>query len=356
MIVSELGFGAMRLPIGETNPDYSQAVALLRHAIRMGINFFDVGTFYCHGHCEKAFGLATKDVPHKQILICGKNASHHSHNPDWTGHLKNTLAIFNRSSFDLYFIHALNWKDWESYFLGEGVIQQVKEAKSNGLVRHLGFSSHDSPEKIARLVDTGIFEAVILSYNILKRNYEAAMKYAFDKGLGVIVMNPLLGGTLADLAMPPAELTYKHHAKNMAMLGLNFVLSQPFIHCVLSGMESKMIIDENIEVVNKSRLPEEEIANLKEWVDKKKERNLIPCTSCGYCLPCTQGINIPEVIRILNEYAVFEGKKVVSRQYSMLSATAECCIRCNLCFEKCTQHIKIPDVMENAARLFAISG
>ncbi len=352
LTVSKLGFGAMRLAIHRENPKFDSSIDLMRYAVERGINFFDVGVFYCHGHCEKAFGLATEGIPRDKLLICGKNASHQTGNQSWPGQLRNSLTLFNRSYFDLYFIHYLTFEDWRAWFLDHGVIEEIQRARARGLFRRLGFSSHDSPKNVRKLIDTGLFEAVILSYNMLRREQEETLKYAHEKGLGVIIMNPLAGGSLADGAFYSDDFKAVGDPGKMAEIALNYVLSQPFVHVALSGMESKEIIDENVKTVQRKNFSPQKIELLDEIISKSRAGVMAPCTSCNYCAPCTQGIDIPRVIRIYNRYSVLERKGMYVREYAMLPVTAECCIRCNACMEKCTQHIDIPEIMEKASRLF----
>lgn len=347
--VSALGFGTMRLPLARIDPDFGPSVRLIRHAVERGVSLFDVGTFYGHGHCETAFGLATRNLPPGRILICGKNAAHQARDPDWRGQLDRSMSLFGRERFDLYFLHNLHLSEWRTYFLEDRVIDQVDAAQAEGRFRHLGFSSHDSPENVRRLIDTGRFGAVILSYNLLRRDYEEVMRYAHGKGLGVIVMNPLAGGALAH---PDLYLRDDGAGGGAAAdMALNFVLSRPFVHAGLSGMASERIIDANVRIVDGSRLDRGSMERLDRRISRRKADALIPCTACGYCLPCTQGIDIPAVLAIRNRYAVLGSGRVFDRDYALLPAPADCCIRCGSCAARCTQSIDIPTVMEDAARM-----
>ncbi len=112
------------------------------------------------------------------------------------------------------------------------------------------------------------------------------------------------------------------------------------------------MIDENIDTVHKKDFSPERIVRLNEKIARSRAGVMAPCTSCNYCAPCTQGIDIPRVIEIYNHYSILEGKGMFVRDYAMLPAPAECCIRCEARVEKCTQHIDIPEIMEKAARLF----
>ncbi len=347
--VSTLGFGTMRLPLARTDPDFGPSIRLIRHAVERGVTLFDVGTFYCHGHCETAFGLATRDLPSGRIPICGKNAAHQTRDPDWRGQLDRSLSRFFRDRFDLYFLHNLHLEEWGAYFLDGRVIDQLEAARAEGCYRFLGFSSHDEPENVRRLIDTGRFSAVILSYNLLRREYEDVMRYAHGNGLGVIVMNPLAGGALArpDLYLRDDGAG----GGETADIALNFVLSQPFVHAALSGMASEVIIDANVRTVDGPRLDKGSMERLNRRISRRKADALIPCTACGYCLPCTQGIDIPAVMAIRNRYAILGSGRVFDRDYALLPAPADCCIGCGSCAERCTQSIDIPAVMESAARM-----
>jgi len=341
----------MRLPIFSENTQHGGATALIHHAIKKGIHFFDVGTFYCHDQCEKIFGTATGSLHRRNLVISGKNSTHQDHRTDWLQQLQHSLSLFRRKYFDLYLIHYLKLDTWKSHFIEKGIIDQIQYARRRGLFRHLGFSSHDTPDNVCELIDTGYFGAVQLPYNLLQRDYEKTMQYGFRQGLGIIVMNPLAGGALAKYHFFKDAAIHDEKQKPAA-IALNYVLSQPFVHTVLSGMESEKIMDENIPTVHSDRYDSREIERLKNMISHEKRRIFVPCTSCGYCLPCTQGIPVPDVIRIYNNYAILKGQPFFNRDYSELRITPECCIGCEVCVDRCPHGIAIPDIMEKAVQLF----
>lgn len=351
LFISMLGFGAMRLPIGKTNPDFGPAIALIQSAIQRGINFFDVGTFYCHYHCEEAFGLATQHVPLEQLLICGKNSSHQTNSAGWLAQLQNTLRVFHRQYFDLYFIHYLTLAEWQDFFVQKNMIAQIEKAKQAGLIRYLGFSSHDTPGNIKILLDTGYFSAVILPFNLLQQQYAEVMSHAYERGSGVIAMNPLAGGALAKSDLYVEQLA-GNKREEIAGLALNYVFSQPFIHSVLSGMESKAILDANLTILKQKRLTPTEILGMNEAIAIEKAKRYLPCTACQYCMPCIKGIDIPGMIKIVNNYNILRGKGMFFRDYAELAVNAECCVQCGFCKEKCPQGIDIPGIMQQACELF----
>jgi len=297
------------------------------------------------------FGLATRDIPEDKLIIAGKNSTHQSNSINWSAQLNNSLKLFNREYFDIYFLHYLNLEHWEKHYLGNKIIQQVTRARENGLIKYIGFSSHDTPENIIKIINYDFFDAVILSYNILRREQEETIEYASDKGLGVIIMNPFAGGALADKDL---KLLTRNNTNSPVSESLNFVLSNPNVHSVLSGMESFQMIDENIKTVCDDRFSEAERAALVNSIDKAKDERLIHCTDCGYCLPCTQGINIPDVIKLYNQYNILGKKRIYSRDYALLDIPAECCIICETCKELCPQSIDVPDIIGRTKNLFKI--
>jgi|WetSurSiteA1Bulk_404760.scaffolds.fasta_scaffold02457_2 uncharacterized protein len=349
--ISALGFGAMRLPIAPQSIDFTEAISLMHYALKTGINFFDIGTFYCHFQCEKVFGLAINDQK-PAVILSGKNTTHLSDPGNWTAQLKNTLHLYNREALDFYFIHYLEYKSWEKHFLAEGIIEQVHRARRDGLIRYLGFSSHDTPGNIIKLIDAGPFDAVILSYNMLNRTYEDAIQYAYNRGLGVIVMNPLAGGVLTDSFVDFPRLREYFHA-TIPAIALKFAYSNPHVHCVLSGMQTKSEIDSNIQIEGGERFSPIDTAFINEMVAQERDERLVLCTGCNYCLPCPQGIDIPKVIGLWNQFNMVKGKNFFQRDYHMLDVTADCCIACESCEERCPNHINISVIMHKAGILFA---
>jgi uncharacterized protein len=348
--VSALGFGAMRLPIPPDSHDFTEAVSLLKYALKAGINFFDIGTFYCHFQCEKAFGLALNEMK-DTLVLSGKNTTHQSDHGNWSEQLKNTLYHYNREALDIYFIHYLEYHVWEKYFLTGRVIEQVHQAKRDGLIRYLGFSSHDTPENIKKLINAGVFDAIILSYNMINCTYEDTIQYASREGLGVIVMNPLAGGILTSSHVDFYRLT-EHFGGTIQAVALNYAFSNPFVHCVLSGMQTELEIDKNIQIARRGRYSLDELTFINDIVAKERDENLAYCTRCNYCMPCPQDIDIPKVISIWNQYNMIKGKSLFQREYKMLEVTADCCIGCGICEEKCPNQICVSKIMNNISALF----
>jgi uncharacterized protein len=351
--VSRLGMGTMRLPFDKNNPDLENSINLIEYAMIKGINFFDVGTFYCQNNAEKIFGEAIKRNLNIKIISSGKNTTHQQAAKEWSRQLKNTLGFFRLQSLDTYFIHYLDYEIWLKYFIENNVIEQIIEAKLSGLLKYLGFSSHDSPENIVKLIDSSYFDAVILSYNLLNREYEEVIKYADEKGVGVIIMNPLAGGLLVQNHIISESLLNLIPGSSLNEIALNYVYSNKYVSCVLSGMRNTDEIDNNINVLTKwHRFSTDEIEFINSILENERNKNSIYCTKCDYCKPCTQGIDIPSVIAIMNKYFFNSSKPFFIRDYSLLEYPASCCIGCGVCESRCPNKLPLTAIMAKASSIF----
>jgi uncharacterized protein len=353
LTVSRLGLGTMRLPVGKHNPDLSEAIGIMNYAIKQGISFFDIGTFYCHFQSEKIFGSVLLTNPGKKLNIAAKNNTHQLNSPDWIGQLNNTLKIYGCDSLDLYFLHYLDYETWINYFKNGCIYDQIREARRLNLFKYLGFSSHDTPENIIRLIDAKVFSSVILSYNLLNRDYENVIKYANEQGMGVIIMNPLAGGLLARQQINVDSLFHEIPGYSLTEIALNYVYSNPNVHCVLSGMQNKNEIDENVAVLlRKPLFISSQLEKINGLIEAEKNKQLFYCTKCNYCLPCTQGIDIPSVITLMNKYFVDTDYPFFMRDYSVLAQPASCCIECGRCESRCPNKLSISKIMSKAAITF----
>ncbi len=350
LLISPLGFGTMRLPFKD-QINVTNSISLIQYAIRSGINFFDVGTFYCNFRCETIFGQAVRNLKNN-IILCAKNSSHQTVNGNWTIQLQNSLVKLDIQELDMYFIHYLDYDVWENYFIREQHIDNIIKTKKEGLIRYLGFSSHDTPVNVRKLIDTELFDSVILSYNLLNRTYEDTIKYACEKGYGVIIMNPLAGGMLTTDNLYINELQSIFHY-DPATIALKYVYSNPYVHCTLSGMQTIEEIDKNIKTAAIPHYSKEERDLIDRIITSERNKKLVYCTRCEYCLPCPQGIDIPGIIDIWNRYNIIRGAKHYFRDYRLLDVTADCCISCGLCEEKCPNGIKISALMKEIADFFA---
>jgi predicted aldo/keto reductase-like oxidoreductase len=198
--VSALGFGAMRLPMievkGEQVVDEDKAVPLMRRAIELGVNYIDSAPYYCEKHSEAAVGKAIKGFRDK-VYISTKNPIENNSGDDWMKRLENSLQKMDVDYIDFYHFWGIkleSFKSWQG--LEYGPIEAARKAKEQGLIKHISFSFHDDAKNMPEIIDSGLFESVLLQYNLLDRSNEDNIIYARSKGLGVVVMGPIGGGRL----------------------------------------------------------------------------------------------------------------------------------------------------------------
>jgi len=268
------------------------------------------------------------------------------------------------SSIDVYLFHALNANQFEKV-KRLGLIEKMEEAKNEGRIRHIGFSFHDTLPVFKEIIDFYDWDVTQIQYNYMDTGFQAGtegLKYAHNKGIAVVVMEPLKGGMLAN---PPAEALKVMEASSVKRTpvdwGLQFLWNLPEVSVVISGMGSQQMVDENCASANYSgigSLTEEELDVISELSSIYQRKTLVPCTACKYCMPCPYGVNIPQNFAILNNYS-FEERKTrrffLQRGYKKLvgdkdrldkeypNGRATLCVDCRVCVEKCPQKINIPE-------------
>ncbi|GAH15998.1 unnamed protein product, partial [marine sediment metagenome] len=240
---------------------------------------------------------------------------------------------------DFYLMHSLSLevfqRDWQK------ILPMLEKAKSAGEIRHIGFSCHDLPQNVIKLIDTGFFECLLLQYNMIDQQYAQAISHAKLKGLGVGSMGPVGGGYLAH----PNELTsgLLEHSGTEAVACLRFVWDNNDIDVAFSGMSSTEQVAENILAAYRAEpLSRAEHEQVKGLTEAKRKMAELYCTGCGYCLPCEHGVDIPGVFRLMNEFRVYKVQQRARNSYKWLvsgKSDASHCQECGACLEKCPQKI-----------------
>ena len=369
MQVSVLGFGAMRLPVLENKAcDLDQAVPLLRRGIDLGINYIDSAYVYIEGTSEVAVGRAIKGYDRKSLYLATKTPIHGDDDAKpavWRFHLEESLRRFDTPYIDLILFHGLRWDEFEGRVSKPGMaLDEARKAQSEGLVRHVGFSSHDTTENVIKLINTGEFAGMLVQYNFLDRHNEPAIARAAEKGMGVAIMGPVAGGRLA---MPQSILVgdEKGLAIQAPELALRFVWNNPGVSVALSGMNALAQIEGNTTAADRAmRMDKQDTTDIHRLLTKNQNLADLYCTGCEYCLPCPNEINIPENFRYMNWHRVWGMTEEAKKAYAKLSAEgtwtpwsgkisgrkAEECLQCGECEPKCPQNIAIVKQLEEVAR------
>ena len=365
--ISTLGFGCMRLPEiqqedGSWVVDQEKTNEMLRRAYDLGVNYFDTALYYCHSNSEIAIGQALKPIRDK-VYISTKCPMDLVKEPgDLRKVLETSLKKLDTDYVDFYHFWGINQKVFDEKIAPMNLIAEAYKLKEEGLLRHISFSFHDSPEALKHIIDNGEgLESVLLQYNLLDRANEEMIQYAAKKGLGVVVMGPVGGGRLA----APTELAAKlgTEAVNTYELAFKFVLGNPGVCCALSGMQTIDMVEQNAAVASlENPMSEEEWRRVGESLENLKKFSELYCTGCGYCQPCPKGINIPKIFQAytyLNVYGLTETAKntwngYLNDQKNPGVSPAEC-VNCGYCERKCPQHLKVRELLKKVeAKLSAL--
>jgi predicted aldo/keto reductase-like oxidoreductase len=237
------------------------------------------------------------------------------------------------------------------------------EAKKEGLIKHIGFSCHDLPANMIKLLDTGLFESMILQYNLLDTRNEEVIAHAKQKGIGILTMGSVGGGRLA----APSEALMKMIDKPVAStaeLALRFVLSNLGVSSALSGMNTVDMVRENTATASIDKpLTQIERRLILDALEEKKKLSDLYCTGCGYCMPCPNGVDISGNFNLVNYFRLYGLEEYAKNRYIQLGkrmedgkprpAWAEACQECGECEEKCPQNIEIRNQLNEAKILLS---
>lgn len=370
---SALGFGAMRLPVVGGDPariDEAKATKLVRYAIDHGVNYVDTAYGYHHGTSEAFVGRALRDGYRQRVKLATKLPCWLVKEPaDFDRLLTEQLARLDTPTIDFYLLHALDGARWRQ-MRDLGVLDWAERAQADGRISHLGFSFHDTYDAFQEIVDAYDGWCFCqIQYNYLDEAYQAGtrgLRYAADRGLGVIVMEPLRGGLLAGRAgqrpgrgLPPTIQVLWDSAARLrkpAEWAFQWVWNPPEVSLVLSGMSTLAQVRENIASAGRSgpgRLTGDELALISRVRDEYRRLTPIPCTECKYCQPCPNGVNIPTIFSFYNEAMMFNAPGYARYAYANWLSEAERgdrCLACGECETKCPQHIAIIEWLERADR------
>jgi len=354
--VSALGFGCMRLPNTgeEKNIDEPEATRMVRYAIDRGLNYLDTAYPYHGGNSELFVGRVLKDGYREKVRLATKLPSWHIKvSKDFDRYLNEQLEKLQTDHIDFYLLHALK-EEWWHNLRDLGVLKWAAGAIADGRIGHLGFSFHDEYAVFQEIVDAYDWTFCQIQYNYVDIENQAGtqgLQYAASKGLAVVIMEPLLGGQLVDPPGPIQNLwdsAVKERAP--ADWALQWLWNQPEVSIVLSGMSTMEQVEQNVasaEVSAINALTAEELALFAQVREKYTELCPIPCTKCGYCMPCPNGVEIPRNFEVYNQGVMYEKPDHARRAYTWISedGRASACIQCRECEEKCPQSIPISEWM-----------
>lgn len=360
--ISVLGYGCMRFTKKGNSIDLDKAEKEVMAAIEAGVNYLDtayvypgnevaVGEILHRNQCREKIYLATK-LPHYLIKsIDGVEKM-----------FQEELRRLKTDYIDFYLMHMLtDIPTWEK-LKKLGMVEWIEEKMASGQIRNIGFSYHGNSDMFKQLVDAYDWDFCQIQYNYMDEHSQAGvegLRYANAKGLPVIIMEPLRGGRLVDLLPESAKELFRQdeEKRTPAELAFKWLYDQPEVTCVLSGMNSMEMVEQNLKTASDSAagsMTDSDKALVERVREEIQRKVKVGCTGCGYCMPCPKGVDIPGTFRCYN--AMYsEGKKSGRRDYLQCTAfrkdtsSASQCVRCGKCEAHCPQHIEIRKELRNAA-------
>ena len=368
--VSVLGFGCMRLPIVDGKPeqiDYALATEMLHYAIDNGVNYVDTAYFYHatsmgqRGESEPFLGQALSGGWRERVNLATKMPLGFCKEcADMDRLLTEQLGRLQTDYLDFYLLHGLNGATWDR-MKGLGVIEFLETAVAEGRILHPAFSFHGSAADFVRICDEYDGWAFAqIQYNYTDTAFQAGyagLRHAADKGMGVVVMEPLKGGKLADGLPDVMRSTFDDRPEGWspAEWALRYVWNEPGVSLLLSGMSDMAQVEENIAIAEHGlagMLSDDQLGVYETAAVALREKLKADCTRCRYCMPCPFGVDIPDVLAALNNASMWDDPNPWLTGYLSVGGKASLCTECGQCLTMCPQELPIPDLMKDAVATF----
>lgn len=367
--LSILGFGCMRLPVIDQKAekiDYLKAKEMLHYAVDHGVNFVDTAYFYHaavfgqRGESEVFLGDALSNGLRKKVYLATKMPVFHIREKEQMDlFLDEQLTRLQSSYLDFYLLHGLDGEMWNR-MRDLGVREFLDRKIAEGKIRFPAFSFHGTLDDFKRICDEYDWAYAQIQFNYMDINFQAGykgLKYAADKGMGVVVMEPLRGGKLAT-NLPPEAMSIINSStvtSSPVEWALRFVWNEAGVSSLLSGMNSMEQVVENIRIADSGTVNSLDakalstIDNLRNVMTAKKKAD---CTACRYCMPCASGVDIPDVLTALNNAVIWNDANPWLTGYMRTAGKAGKCIDCKVCEGICPQKLPISSHMKEAVALF----
>ena len=361
--LSILGFGCMRFPQTMGIIDIKETEREIMTAYEAGVNYYD--TAYIYPGSEAALGeILEKNQIREKVYIATK-LPHYliKKYEDLDKLFGEELKRLRTDYVDYYLMHMLTDTDTWNRLKNLGIEKWIEEKKASGAIRQIGFSYHGNSEMFCNLVDAHDWDFCQIQYNYMDEHSQAGRRglyHAHEKGIPVIIMEPLRGGKLVNRLPDTAKKIFEEYKikRTPAQWAFRWLWDQPEVTVVLSGMNSDEMVRDNIQTastVEAGELGEEEQQMLKQVVAAINAKMKVGCTGCGYCMPCPKGVDIPGTFAAYNRRFA-EGRfwsfvdYVICTTLRKNSTAASNCVSCGKCEKHCPQHIEIRKCLKDAQK------
>ena len=359
--ISVLGYGCMRFTQAAGKIDIAETEKEILEAFHGGVNYFD--TAYIYPGSEAALGeILARNGIREQVNIATKLPHYLLKKPeDLDRYFSEELRRLKTDHVDYYLMHMLtDTKTWQR-LEGLGIVQWLAGKKASGQIRQVGFSYHGNSDMFCNLLDIYDWDFCQIQYNYLDENSQAGatgLHRAAEKGLPVIIMEPLRGGRLTNTLPVSAKKIIAHTSLTPAQFAFRWLWDQKEVTCVLSGMNSLDMVKENLataQVTNPGSLTPEDRTVYAKVVAAINENMKVGCTGCRYCMPCPKGVDIPGTFAAYNRMAS-DGYWKALTEYFMITGVRKDytgpgnCIGCGKCEQHCPQHLPIRQELKNARK------
>lgn len=362
---SRFGLGCMRFIRKKTDDgkeviDEELAIKLIRHAIDNGVNYID--TAYAYEGSEEVVGKALMDGYRKKVHLATKLPPWEIHSYDDFRKVFNTqLQRLQTDYIDVYLLHCLNRENWDN-LKRQNVLHYMDELYKEGKIKLKGFSFHGTADIFKEIVDAYDWDMCLIQLNYLDQNSQVGLeglRFAASKGLSVVIMEPLKGGTLSNVPDSVKSIMDEFPEKRSpAEWGFRWLYDMPEVSVILSGINTMEQLEENLRIFDNSDtnvMTGDERIMLAEVVSEFHSRLKVGCTGCKYCMPCPSGVNIPEILKLYNDTSL-SGDIVLNKNlYSLIAVgagrDASRCVECGSCESLCPQGLEIIRNLKQAHEL-----
>ena len=358
---SAFGLGCMRFngeASGDSTIDEEKAISLIRRAIDGGVNYLDTAYVYLDKTSETVLGKALRDGYRDKVTIATKMPAEAVHNrAEMEALLEEELRKLQTDHIDFYLMHGIDRKGWE-YFKSIGAPEFFDEMKAAGKIRFKCFSFHGPYEEFEYIIKDSDWDMVQIQYNFMDIDNQAGtkgLKLAADMNIPVVIMEGLLGGRLANAPEEVQKLYDAYPVRRTAVeWAFRWLLNHPEVSVILSGCNEAEQIDENLRIFDAAEpfcMSPEDMALIDQVREAYLARTKIGCTGCHYCVPCPNGVMIPDIFSAWNNSALYNVAPEDNWNFKMTrehGGTPDKCVECGACEAACPQHLPIIEKLKQA--------